>query len=56
MLQHALREWRERHLWLLLFLSLVVLFCVYRITLLSPLFINLGTEGDERISDLVCVS
>jgi len=56
MLQHALREWRERPLWLLLFLSLVVLFCVYRITLPSPLFINLGTEGDERISDLVCVS
>jgi hypothetical protein len=48
MLQHILKEWRDRHFWLLLFLSLVVLFCVYQITLPSPIFINLGTEGDER--------
>jgi hypothetical protein len=48
MLQHALREWRDRRFWTLLFLSLVVLFCVYRITLPLPLFINVGAEGDER--------
>ena len=48
MLEHTLREWRDRHFWLLLLLSLVVLFCIYRITLPSPIFINLGTEGDER--------
>jgi hypothetical protein len=48
MLQHTLGEWRDKHFWILLFLSLVVLFCVYRITLPLPLFINLGTEGDER--------
>jgi 4-amino-4-deoxy-L-arabinose transferase-like glycosyltransferase len=48
MLQHTLRDWRDRPFWLLLFLSLVVLFCVYRIALPSPVFINLGTEGDER--------
>jgi hypothetical protein len=48
MLQHTLREWRDRRLWLLLFLSLVVLFCIYRITLPSPIFINVGTDGDER--------
>jgi 4-amino-4-deoxy-L-arabinose transferase-like glycosyltransferase len=45
--QHT-QGWKDRHLWLLLFLSLVVLFCVYRIVLPSPVFINLGTEGDER--------
>jgi hypothetical protein len=48
MLQHTLREWRDRRFWLLLFLSLVVLCCLHRITLPSPIFINLGTEGDER--------
>jgi len=32
----------------LLFLSLVVLFCIYRITLRSPVFINIGAEEDER--------
>ncbi|NIO68157.1 MAG: sulfatase-like hydrolase/transferase [Anaerolineae bacterium] len=48
MLEHTLREWRDRHFWILSLLSLVVLFCVYRITLPSPIFINLGTEGDER--------
>jgi hypothetical protein len=48
MLQHTLRGWRNRYFWLLLFLSLVVLFCVYRIILPLPIFINLGTEGDER--------
>jgi hypothetical protein len=48
MLQHTLRQWRGRHFWALLLLSLVVLFCVYRITLPSPIFINVGGEGDER--------
>jgi hypothetical protein len=48
MFNRTLREWRDRRFCILLFLSLVVLFCVYRITLPSPLFINLGTEGDER--------
>ena len=46
--QHTLKGWGDRSFWLLMFLSLVVLFCVYRITLPSPIFINLGTEGDER--------
>jgi hypothetical protein len=32
----------------LLFLSLVVLFSIYCITLPSPLFVNIGTEDDER--------
>jgi hypothetical protein len=48
MLRHTLKGWRDRHFWILLFLSLVVLFCVYRVTLPSPIFINVGTEGDER--------
>ena len=48
MLEHTLREWRDRRFWILLFLSLVVLFCLHRVTLPSPIFINLGTEGDER--------
>jgi len=48
MLQHTLRGWGDRYFWLLLFLSLVVLFCVYRIILPSPIFINLGTESDGR--------
>jgi len=48
MLQHILRDWRDRHLWILLFLSLIVLFCIYCITLPSPLFINIGTKDDER--------
>ena len=48
MFKHTLREWRDRHFWVLLFLSLIVLFCVYRIALPSSIFINLGTEGDER--------
>jgi hypothetical protein len=48
MFKHTLREWRDRRFWILLLLSLVVLFCVYRITLPLPIFINLGTEGDER--------
>jgi hypothetical protein len=48
MLRHTLEGWRDRHFWILLFLSLVVLFGVYRITLPSPIFINVGLEGDER--------
>ena len=48
MLQHTLRQWRDRYTWILLLLSLIVLFCVYRITLPSPIFINLGTEDDDR--------
>jgi hypothetical protein len=48
MFKHTLKEWRDRRFWILLFLSLVVLFCVYRLTLPSPIFINVGTEGDER--------
>jgi hypothetical protein len=48
MLEYILEEWRDRRFWALLLLSLVVLFCVYRITLPSPIFINVGTEGDER--------
>jgi len=48
MFKRTLRGWRDQHLWILLFLSLMVLFCVYRITLPSPIFINLGTESDER--------
>jgi hypothetical protein len=47
MFRHTLRAWRDRHLWILLFLSLVVLFCIYRITLPSPVFINIGVEDDE---------
>jgi len=47
MLQHALRGWKDRYVWLLLFLSLVALFGVYWIILPSPLLINVGTEGDE---------
>ena len=46
--KHTLRGWRDRCLWILLFLSLAVLFCAYRITLPSPIFINIGTEDDER--------
>jgi hypothetical protein len=48
MLRHTLEGWRDRHLWILLFLSLVVLLGVYRMTLPSPIFINVGMEGDER--------
>jgi hypothetical protein len=47
MFKHTLRGWTGRHLWILLFLSLVVLFCIYRITLRSPVFINIGAEDDE---------
>ncbi len=32
MLQHTLREWRDKRFWILLFLSLAALLCVYRIT------------------------
>jgi hypothetical protein len=48
MLEYILEEWRDRRFWALLLLSLAVLFCVYRITLPSPIFINVGTENDER--------
>ena len=48
MFKYTLMGRRDRHLGLLLFLSLIVLFCVYRITLPSPIFINIGTEDDER--------
>jgi hypothetical protein len=48
MLWHTWKGWRDKHFWPLLFLSLVALFCVYRIALPSSIFINLGTEGDER--------
>jgi hypothetical protein len=48
MFKPILREWRNKVFWILLFLSLVTLFCVYWITLPSPVFINVGTEGDER--------
>ena len=48
MRRRFLKGWRDRPFWLLLFLSLVILFCVYRISLPLPLFINLGTESDGR--------
>jgi hypothetical protein len=47
MFKHALREWRGRHVWILLSLSLVVLFYIYQIILSSPIFINIGVEDDE---------
>jgi hypothetical protein len=48
MLKHTPSVRKDRYLWILPFLSLVVLFCAYRFTLPSPIFINVGTEGDER--------
>jgi len=48
MFKYTLRGRRGRHLGLLLFLSLIVLFCIYCMTLPSPIFINIGTEDDKR--------
>ena len=47
MFKHALREWRGRHVWILLSLSLVVLVYIYQTILSSPIFINVGVEDDE---------